>query len=236
MNTPNIQKEHEQKIGQKLNALRASVLGANDGIVSIAALVVGVAGASESASFILISGIAGVLAGAISMGVGEYISVSAQRDTEEALIEKERMENIFQPDSELKELAEIYERKGLSAETARKVAEELTAHGALSAHLEAELGINETDLVSPWHAAYASALAFLCGAVIPMLMITLPPRTFRVPLTFFGVFIALIITGTLSASAGGANKTKAITRVVIGGMLAMGVTFGIGKIFGITGI
>ena len=235
----NIQKQiepHNQKIGKKLNWLRASVLGANDGIVSIAALVVGVAGASNSSGFILIAGIAGVVAGAISMGVGEYVSVSAQRDTEKALIEKERQEHENGPERELEELAEIYINKGLSLQTARTVAEELTAHGALAAHLDAELNIDEDDLVSPWHAAYASTLAFLCGAMFPIVMIIIPPPSLRIPVTFLGVFIALTITGMLSAYAGGANKKKAVMRLVLGGMIAMAVTFSIGKLFGIWGI
>lgn len=227
---------HNQKIGKKLNWLRASVLGANDGIVSIAALVVGVAGASNSSSFILIAGMAGVVAGAISMGVGEYVSVSAQCDTEKALIEKERQEHADGPERELEELADIYAKKGLSVQTARIVAEELTAHGALVAHLDAELNIDESDLVSPLHAAWASTLAFLCGAMFPIVMIIIPPAPLRIPVTFLGVLIALTITGMLSAYAGGANKKKAALRLVLGGMLAMAVTFGVGKLFGVTGI
>lgn len=227
---------HTAKAGKKLNWLRASVLGANDGIVSIAALVVGVAGASNSPGFILTAGVAGLVAGAISMGVGEYISVSAQRDTEKALIEKERRELIDNPELELEELAGIYAHKGLSVQTSRLVAQELTDRDAFTAHLDAELGIDPHNLVNPWHAAYASAAAFFCGAIIPLLMIIIPPAPLRVPVTFLGVLIALIITGTLSAHAGGASKKKAIIRVVFGGMLAMIVTFGIGKLFGISGI
>jgi len=227
---------HTEKSGTKLNWLRAAVLGANDGIVSTASLVVGVAGASSSSSFILTAGIAGLVAGALSMGVGEYVSVSTQRDTERALIEKERRELIETPELEFEELVGIYRAKGLSEETARKVAEELTAHGAFAAHLDAELGIDPNALADPWHAAYASALAFLSGSVIPMVMIVLPPASIRVPVTFFGVFLSLILTGMLSAYAGGASKTKATVRVVLGGMLAMVVTFGIGKLFGVMGI
>ncbi|MFA6257727.1 MAG: VIT family protein [Candidatus Paceibacterota bacterium] len=239
LNQQNFQKRtepHNQKIGKKLNWLRASVLGANDGIVSIAALVVGVAGASNSSGFILIAGIAGIVAGSISMGVGEYVSVSAQRDTEKALIEKERQELADSPELELEELVDIYTHKGLSVQTARIVAEELTAHGALAAHLDAELNIDESDLVSPLHAAYASTLAFLCGAIFPIVMIIIPPASLRIPVTFLGVLIALTITGMLSAYAGGADKKKAAIRLVFGGMLAMAVTFGIGKLFGVAGI
>lgn len=227
---------HPQKSEEKLNKLRAAVLGANDGIVSTASLIVGVAGASNSSGFILTAGIAGLVAGALSMGVGEYISVSSQRDAERVLISKETQELAQSPKAELRELATIYEQKGLSAETARKVAEELTAHDKLTAHLEAELHIDQNNLVNPWQAAYASALAFSCGAIIPILMIILAPKNYRIPITFAGVVIALIITGTISAQTGGASKRKATLRVVIGGLLAMLVTFGIGKLFGVTGI
>ena len=227
---------HSKKSGQKLNWLRASVLGANDGIVSIASIVVGVAGASNSSGFILTAGVAGLVAGALSMGVGEYVSVSTQRDTEKALIEKERREQEENSDFEFEELTEIYQAKGLSAETARIVAHELTAHDALTAHLEAELGIDQHNLTDPWHAAFASALAFFCGAIIPIAMIVFSPARLRIPITFFGVFVALVITGSLSAHAGGASKRRATVRVVFGGLLAMVITFGIGKIFGIVGI
>jgi len=227
---------HKSDSGKKLNWLRAAVLGANDGIVSVAALLVGVAGASNSTGFILTAGLAGTVAGAISMGVGEYVSVSAQRDSEKALIEKERQELIDQPDIELEELVEIYMHKGLSQATARIVAEELTRKDAFAAHLDAELGIDPQNLTNPWHAAYASAISFLCGAAVPMLMIFAVPATYRIPVTFLGVLVALCITGTLSAHAGGANKGKATFRVVVGGLLAMAVTFGIGRLVGISGI
>ncbi len=231
-----VDEPHVMGAGRKLNWLRAAVLGANDGIVSTASLVVGVAGASNSSGFILTAGVAGLLAGALSMGVGEYVSVSTQRDTEKALIEKERRELIEEPELELQELAQIYARKGLSGATAQKVAEELTAHDAFAAHLDAELGIDPDDLTNPWQAAYASALAFSCGAMIPILMITLPPESIRIPVTFLGVLIALAVTGTLSAHAGGASKRKAALRIMAGGMLAMAATFGIGKLFGVAGI
>ena len=219
-----------------LNWLRAAVLGANDGIVSTASIVVGVAGASSSSHFILTAGVAGLVAGALSMGVGEYVSVSTQRDTEKALIEKERQELIDSPDFELKELTEIYMRKGMRPETAQLVAAELTAHDAHGAHLDAELGIDPNNLTDPWHAAFASTAAFFCGAVIPIIMVVISPERWRIPITFVSVVIALTITGTLSAHAGGSSKTTAAARVVAGGMLAMVVTFGIGKLFGIAGI
>lgn len=224
---------HESGSGTKLNWLRAAVLGANDGIVSVAAIVVGVAGASNSAGFILTAGVAGLVAGALSMAVGEYVSVSTQRDTEKALLEKERLELQNEPAEELEELALIYEGKGLSQATARTVAAELTAHDAFAAHVEAELHIDPNGLTNPWHAAFASAAAFLAGAFIPLVAIALPPENLRLPVTFAAVLVALVITGTLSAHAGGADKMKATVRVVAGGVLAMVITFGIGKLFGV---
>lgn len=227
---------HNNATNKKLNWLRASVLGANDGIVSTASIIVGVAGASSSNSFILTAGVAGMVAGALSMAVGEYISVSTQRDTEKALIEKERQELIDNPEEELQELAQIYESKGLSMATAEMVAKELTEKDAFAAHLDAELGIHPDELTDPWHAAYASGISFVCGAIIPIIMIIIAPVVWRIHLTFLGVFIALVITGALSAYAGEANIKKAIIRVTSGGILAMIITFGIGKLFGVVGI
>ncbi len=227
---------HAQGSGTQLNWLRAAVLGANDGVVSVASIVVGVAAASESAGFILTAGVAGLVAGALSMAVGEYVSVSTQRDTERALLEKERLELLNSPEAELEELATLYKAKGLSDETAHVVARELTAHDAFAAHAEVELHIDPNDLTNPWHAAFASAAAFLSGAIIPLIAIVLPPASIRIPITFISVLLVLILTGTLSAYAGGANKTKATLRVVLGGIVAMVVTFGIGKIFGVVGI
>lgn len=227
---------HNNKTNKKLNWLRASVLGANDGIVSTASIIVGVAGASSDTGTILTAGVAGMVAGALSMGVGEYISVSTQRDSEKALIEKERLELINEPERELQELISIYEGKGLSHETSEIVAKELTARDAFAAHLDAELGINPDHLTDPWHAAYASTASFICGAIIPIFMVILAPIAMRIPVTFLGVLIALVFTGALSAYAGEANIPKAILRVTTGGILAMIVTFGIGKIFGVVGI
>ncbi|WP_136708532.1 VIT family protein [Agromyces sp. H66] len=224
---------HAGSVHAKLNWLRAGVLGANDGIVSVAALVVGVAAATTDVGPILIAGVAAVIAGAISMGLGEYVSVSSQRDTERALIAKERWELETMPVQELAELAEIYRGKGLSAETAERVAEELTAHDALAAHLEAELHIDEQDVVSPWHAAGASALSFLIGAVLPMLAILLPPPEWRVPTTFLAVVVALAITGWLSAWIGGSPRLRAILRITVGGGLALAVTWTIGALLGV---
>ncbi len=216
----------------KLNWLRASVLGADDGIVSIAGLVVGVAGASNSTSTILTAGIAGIVAGAISMAAGEYVSVSSSRDSERALLDKEKSELRDYPVQETNELADIYEKRGLSAKTARTVAEELMAHNAFEAHANAELGIDPNNLTNPWHAALASAASFLAGAFIPLIAIIVPPASVRVPVAFVAVLLALAATGVISARAGGAPVGKATGRVVLGGALAMLVTFGIGKLVG----
>lgn len=220
----------------KLNWLRAAVLGANDGIVSIAGLVVGVAGATSSQQVILTAGIAGIIAGAISMAAGEYVSVSSQRDTEQALLEKERYKLKHYPEQELEELASIYQTKGLTKKTAMAVAAELTAHDAMAAHFDAELGIDPENLTNPWHAAFASAVSFLVGAVIPLIAITLPPTSVRVPFAFIAVLIALAITGIISAKVGGASVVKATIRVMTGGALAMAVTYGIGRLFGVRGM
>ncbi len=218
----------------RLNWLRASVLGANDGIVSIAGLVVGVAGATTSSTIILTAGVAGIIAGAISMAVGEYVSVSSSRDTEKVLLKKEKIELEEHPEQELEELTSLYEKKGLTRKTALVVAKELTAHDAYAAHIDAELGIDPNNLTNPWHAAFASAASFLVGAIIPLVAIILPPETIRIPVAFISVLIALIITGILSARVSGANIVSATVRVVIGGALAMVVTYGVGRIFGIT--
>jgi VIT1/CCC1 family predicted Fe2+/Mn2+ transporter len=227
---------HGSNANSKLNWLRAAVLGANDGIISVAAVVVGVAGASSSLHFIATAGVAAIVAGALSMAVGEYVSVSTQRDTEKALLAKERWELEMMPEQELAELVTIYEGKGLSKATAKIVADELTAHDAFAAHVDAELGIDPNDLTNPWHAAYASGAAFFCGAILPLAAILIPPASVRIPVTFISVLIALTATGGLSAHAGGASKRVAIVRVVLGGTVAMIVTFGIGKLFGVVGI
>lgn len=220
----------------KLNWLRAAVLGANDGIVSIAGLVLGVAGATSEASIIFLTGVAGIVAGAISMAAGEYVSVSSSRDTEKAMIKKERRELKENPKEELEELTQIYISKGISEKTARQAAIESTKKDALAAHALMELNIDPDNLTNPWHAAIASAVAFTFGAMIPLMAITLPPADIKVPVAFISVVIALAITGTLSAYAGGADKIKATARVVTGGILAMVITYAIGKLFSISGI
>lgn len=223
---------HTAGIAAKLNWLRAGVLGANDGIVSVAAIVVGVAGATATTGPVLTAGMAGLVGGAISMALGEYVSVSSQRDSQHALIQKERRELAEEPEAELAELAGFYAAKGLTTDTAHQVAVELTEHDALAAHLEVELHITEEDVVSPWRAAAASALAFVLGAVLPMLAILLPPVGIRVPVTFVAVLVALAITGATGARIGGSPVGVATLRVVIGGALALGATFAVGRLLG----
>jgi VIT1/CCC1 family predicted Fe2+/Mn2+ transporter len=226
---------HGGGLAGRLNWLRAGVLGANDGIVSTAGLVVGVAAATTARSPILTAGIAGLAAGAVAMALGEYVSVSSQRDTERALLAKEHEELTTQPERELAELAAIYQAKGLTPETADQVARELTAHDAFAAHVHAELGIDPGELTNPWHAAGASAASFSVGALLPVLAILLPAPV-RIPVTFVVVLLALALTGTISARIGGAPRNRAVGRVVLGGALAMLVTFGIGQLVGAAGI
>ena len=222
--------------GSKLNWLRAAVLGANDGIVSVASVIVGVAGATDNTAFILTAGVAALFAGAFSMAAGEYVSVSTQRDTEKALLVKERQELIDFPEQELAELVTIYEGKGLSKATAEIVAKELTEKDAFAAHVDAELGIDPNELTNPVHAAYASGAAFFAGAIIPIIAILITPASWHIYATFISVIMALMITGGLSAHAGGASKRKATVRVVLGGVFAMIITYGVGKLFGVVGI
>lgn len=223
---------HTRGASGNLNRLRAAVLGANDGVVSVASIVVGVAGATNSKGAIFTAGLAGLVAGALSMGVGEYVSVSTQRDTERAYIKHEAWELETKPEQELAELAAMYEAKGVSAKTSRQVAHELTAADALAAHLDIELNINQDELTNPWHAAWASLFSFTAGALIPLLSIILAPRSLRFAITFVAVIIALIATGYLSATAGGASRRRAVARVVVGGAIAMAVTYLIGHLFG----
>jgi VIT1/CCC1 family predicted Fe2+/Mn2+ transporter len=215
----------------KLNWLRAGVLGANDGIVSISALVVGVAAATSDIGPIMIAGVAGLAAGAISMGLGEYVSVSSQRDSELALIDKEKRELIEQPEVELAELQTIYEKKGLSAETAKQVAKELTTHDPIRSHLEAELNILESHIVNPWHAAFSSTGSFLAGALLPFLTVLFAAEQFRIPATIAASIIALAGTGAAGAYLGGSSILKSVIRVVVGGSAALAITFAIGSLF-----
>jgi len=229
---PHEDEPHEDGINARLNWLRAGVLGANDGIVSTAGIVMGAAGATSGRTTILIAGVAGLVAGALSMAAGEYVSVSTQRDSEEALLEKERHELEDDPQDELAELAGIYVGKGLSEDLALEVARQLTDHDALGAHAEAELGIDPDDLTSPWQAAGASMLSFTLGALLPLLTITLVPTELRIWVTVAAVAVALALAGLVSARLGHGPTGRAIARNVAGGLFAMAATYAVGSALG----
>lgn len=223
---------HDEVTGDRMNWLRAGVLGANDGIVSTASLVVGVAGATTDRVQILVAGLAGLFAGAMSMASGEYVSVSSQRDAERALLAKERQELRDMPEEELEELKEIYEAKGLDEETAEEVAKQLTEHDALGAHAEAELHIDPDELTNPWGAAIASFIAFTIGALLPLAAVAFTPTSLRVPVTVLAAVLTLALTGFISAKLSGAGKRRAVVRNIAGGLIAMGVTYAIGSLVG----
>ena len=208
------------------------MLGSNDGIVSTAGIVVGVAAATVARGPIMTAGIAGLAAGAVSMALGEYVSVSAQRDTEEALLRQERRELRADPSAELDELAALYEAKGLSAATARNVAEELTDYDPVVAHAEVELGFDPSELTNPWQAALSSALSFSVGALLPLIAILSAPIALRIPVTVAAVLLALVVTGAVSAGLGGAPKRRAVLRNFVGGGLALAITYAIGHLVG----
>jgi VIT1/CCC1 family predicted Fe2+/Mn2+ transporter len=224
--------QHHGDVSARLNWLRAGVLGANDGIVSVAGLVVGVAGATADRMTILTAGIAGLVAGALSMAGGEYVSVSTQRDTETALLHREEWELEHLPGQELAELAGIYEAKGLAPDLADEVARQLTAKDALQAHAEAELGIDPDALTSPWAAAASSFVAFTAGALLPLAAIVAPPHSVRVWVCVAAVVAALALTGSVSARLGRAPAGRAVGRNVGMGLLAMLVTYGVGLLVG----
>jgi VIT1/CCC1 family predicted Fe2+/Mn2+ transporter len=219
---------------QRIGWLRAAVLGANDGIVSTAGVVMGVAGATDDSGAIVIAGIAALTAGALSMGTGEYVSVSTQRDSERSILDLEAAELRQMPQTEERELAAMYVEKGLSPETAEKVARELTEHDALRAHADIEFGIDPDNLTNPWHAAWASMLAFTLGALLPLLIVAFVPAGVRVLVTVLSVVAALALTGFASARIGYSPRLPAVVRNVSGGLLAMGVTYLIGTLAGTT--
>ena len=221
-------------VGSRLNWLRAGVLGANDGIVSTAGVVMGVAGATDDSGAILIAGIAALTAGALSMGTGEYVSVSTQRDSEKSLLSLEALELQQMPETEERELAKMYVDKGLSPETAEKVARELTEHDALRAHADIEFGIDPDNLTNPWHAAWASMIAFTVGALLPLMVVAFVPDGVRILVTVVSVMAALALTGFVSARIGYSPRLPAVVRNVSGGLLAMGVTYLIGTLAGTT--
>lgn len=218
--------------GGRLNWLRAAVLGANDGIISTAGVVMGVAGATSDSQAILVAGIAAVAAGALSMAAGEYVSVSTQRDSEKAMLALEAVELEKMPETEERELAKMYQNKGLTHETATRVARELTEHDALRAHAEIEFGIDPDDLTNPWHAAWASMIAFTIGALLPLLTVVLVPASARIWVTVLAVVLALALTGFVSAKLALSPPLRAVARNIAGGVLAMGVTYLIGTLVG----
>lgn len=235
MSSPELQhgfEPHDAASNSKLNWLRAGVLGANDGIVSIAALVVGVAAATTDSAAILLTGVAGLAAGAISMALGEYVSVSSQKDSEKAWVNKERRELEQFPEQEFEELVGLYEARGLKPETARIVAREMTDKDALRTHLDVELGINPDEYTNPLHAAISSAVSFFAGAILPLLAVLLTPEPYRIIATVVASLLALAITGAVGAYVGGAPVPRAVLRVTIGGAIALAITYGIGTLLG----
>jgi VIT1/CCC1 family predicted Fe2+/Mn2+ transporter len=222
----------ESHLVSRIGWLRAAVLGANDGIISTASLIVGVAAAAVTQKAVLTAGVAGLVAGAMSMATGEYVSVSSQSDTERADLSLERKELSENPTFEIEELAEIYVKRGVDQALARQVAQQLMAKDALGAHARDELGISEITTARPVQAALTSAASFSVGAAVPLLMIVVSPRGALVPIVFAASLGFLAVLGAIGAKAGGANILRATARVTFWGALAMAVTAGIGKLFG----
>ena len=222
----------ESHLVERIGWLRAAVLGANDGIISTASLILGVAAAAAAKSDILLAGVAGLVAGAMSMAAGEYVSVSSQSDTEQADLAREKSELLQDPEFEKEELAQIYVERGLDAELARQVAGQLMAKDALGAHARDELGISETTSARPVQAALTSAATFSVGATAPLTLVLLAPSTFLIPIVSVGSLLFLALLGLLGARTGGAAIFKPIVRVTFWGALAMALTAGIGAIVG----
>jgi VIT1/CCC1 family predicted Fe2+/Mn2+ transporter len=218
------------RLPARLNWLRAGVLGANDGVVSTAALVLGVAGATASRGSVLLAGLIGLLAGAMSMAAGEYVSVSTQRDSERAVLRRQRLLLSRSPRRELAALAQVYISRGVDEPTALRVAEQLSAHDALAAHAETRLGVDPGELTNPWHAAVASFLSFTVGALVPLAGVIIGPSAW---VTVAFVTAALLATGAVSAQLGRAPLGPAVVRNVGGGLLAMAVTYGLGALVGV---
>lgn len=222
----------ENHLVQRIGWLRAAVLGANDGIVSTASLIVGVAAAATTPGDVLIAGVAGLVAGAMSMAAGEYVSVSSQADTEKADLMRERAELAASPEFEREELTEIYVGRGVEPELARRVAEQLMAKGALAAHARDELGISDATAARPLQAALTSAATFAVGAAMPLLMVVLAPAEWLVVAVSVASLVFLALLGAIGARAGGAGIWRATVRVTFWGALAMALTAGIGRLFG----
>lgn len=220
------------RILSTLNWLRAGVLGANDGIVSTAAIMFGIAGAAADRSTILLAGIAAIAAGALSMAAGEYVSVATQRELERAELDREQTDLDRDPKRKLQVLARLFEQRGVEASLAKDVARQMSAKNALSVHARAELGIDPDAITSPWAAAVASLLAFTIGGAVPIIAVLLVPPAIGIWMVSIAVVIALAVTGALSARLGRMPAVPATARTVLGGLLAMAVTYGVGKVVG----
>ena len=227
-----VPRHEERHRTERIGWLRAAVLGANDGIVSTASLVVGVAAASASGGDVLVAGVAGLVAGAMSMAAGEYVSVSSQSDTEKADLGRERKELASDPESERAELAQIYVRRGLDASLANQVAEQLTARDALAAHARDELGVSDASAARPVQAALASAGTFALGAAVPLSTVLVAPAGALIPVVTATSVVLLAVLGGFGAYAGGAPVARAALRVTFWGALAMALTAGVGALFG----
>jgi VIT1/CCC1 family predicted Fe2+/Mn2+ transporter len=224
----------ERHLVHRIGWLRAAVLGANDGIVSTAALVVGVAAAAQGRTEVLLAGAAGLTAGAFSMAAGEYVSVSSQADTEQADLDRERRELDEQPGFEREELAHLYAARGVELELARQVADQLMAHDALGAHARDELGISEITTARPIQAAITSALTFSAGAAVPLAVALVTPKALIVPVVSAAAIVVLGVLGAVGARTGGAGMWKAVARVTFWGALALAATAGVGALFGVS--
>ena len=236
MSKENTTKNHIATSSNSLNKLRAAVLGANDGIVSTAGLVLGVTGAAASRETIILAGAAGLIAGALSMAAGEFVSVSSQRDSEQAFLVHRKQHIKAASDSSADELVEIYVKKGLSNQTAILAVQELSEKNLVDYEIEKESGIDAKDISSPWGAATSSAIAFVIGAIIPLAAIVFSPKNLILPITICSVILSLILTGTLSSRAGQANQLRAALRVVAWGVSAMILTYFIGFVLGVSAL
>lgn len=227
---------HEAHRIDRIGWLRAAVLGANDGLISTSSLLMGVASADAQPATVMLTGLAALVAGALSMAAGEYVSVSSQADTEAADIAKEKQELVEMPEAELKELIFIYQRRGLSKELATQVAEAMTAHDALGAHLRDELGISEVHAAKPVQAALSSAAAFAVGALPPLFLVWLVKGA-QLPVYLAGITLVLLAgLGAIAGNLGGASAVKGATRVMVWGSLAMAATWAIGRLFGVSAV
>ncbi len=228
-----VDQQAERGVIERVGWLRAAVLGANDGIVSTASLIVGVASAAQGRTDILIAGCAALVAGAMSMAAGEYVSVSSQRDTENAALAKERRELDADPGAELEELAALYQARGLDPQLAAEVARQVSAHDALGAHARAELGISEIMSARPVQAAFTSAVTFTVGAALPLVVSQLSPLSMVTPVVAVASIIYLALLGAIGAWAGRAPIWRAVVRVTFWGAVAMAITAGVGALFGV---